>query len=142
METYKNTVFDCSMIDISKIKNEAGNITVLENNTDFPFNVERIFYSYDIPGGENRGGHAHIECHQFLVAASGSFEVVLDDGKTKKTVFLNQPSIGVHVLPGVWASEVNFSSGSICLVMASHKYEEKDYIRDYKKFKKNKNESK
>lgn len=137
MKLNKYNVYDCSVIDISKIKNEAGNITVIENSSDFPFDVKRIFYSYDIPGGENRGGHAHIECHQFLVAASGSFEVILDDGKTKKTVFLNQPSIGLHILPGVWAAEVNFSSGAICLVMASHEYEEVDYIRSYEDFIKN-----
>lgn len=134
MKLNKNTVFDCSVIDISKIKNKAGNITVIENNSVFPFDVKRVFYSYDIPGGENRGGHAHIECHQFLVAASGSFEVILDDGKTKKTIFLNQPCIGLHILPGIWASEINFSSGAICLVMASHIYEEADYIRDYNNY--------
>lgn len=134
MKLNNNTVFSCSMLDVSKIQNEAGNITVIENGKNLPFNVKRIFYSYDIPGGENRGGHAHIECHQFLIAASGSFEVILDDGRTKKSVFLNQPYQGLHIPPGIWASEVNFSSGSICLVLASHKYEEADYIRDYKKY--------
>jgi dTDP-4-dehydrorhamnose 3,5-epimerase-like enzyme len=129
-----NTISDCSIIDLSKIYNEAGNITVVENNSDFPFNVKRVFYSYDIPGGEDRGGHAHNECNQFLIAASGSFQVHLDDGKSKKTIFLNQPSIGLHIPPGIWASEVNFSSGSICMVLASHLYEEDDYIRDYNKY--------
>ena len=93
-----------------------------------------MFYLYDIPGGEDRGAHAHIECHQFLIAASGSFEVLLDDGKSKKIVTLNQPYIGLHIPPGIWASEINFSSGSICLVLASHKYDEADYIREYDEF--------
>jgi uncharacterized RmlC-like cupin family protein len=130
----KKTVFDCSLIELKRIKNRSGNITAIENNIEIPFNAKRIFYLYDIPGGESRGAHAHKECHQFLVAASGSFEVQLDDGKVKKTVMLNQPYIGLHIPAGVWASEVNFSSGSICLVIASHTYDENDYIRDYNDF--------
>ena len=126
-----NTIADCSSIELPKIKNRAGNITAIENNINIPFGVSRVFYLYDIPGGEDRGAHAHKECHQFLVAASGSFEVQLDDGNEKKTVMLNQPFRGLHIPPGIWASEINFSSGSICLVLASHKYCEKDYIRDY-----------
>jgi len=128
------TVFDCSLLDLPRIKSRAGNITAIENNREIPFQVERIFYLYDIPGGESRGAHAHKECHQFLVAASGSFEVQLDDGIVKKTIMLNQPYRGLHIPPGIWASEVNFSSGAICLVMASHKYSEDDYLRDYKDF--------
>ena len=128
------TVFDCSLLELPKIKNRNGNITFIENNIEIPFDTKRIFYLYDIPGGESRGAHAHKECHQFLVAASGSFEVQLDDGKVKKTVLLNQPFRGLHIPPGIWASEVNFSSGAICLVMASHIYDESDYIRDYKEF--------
>jgi len=128
------TVFDCSLIELPRIKNRAGNITAVENNIEIPFDTKRIFYLYDIPGGESRGGHSHKECHQFLLAASGSFEVLLDDGKIKKTVMLNQPFRGLHIPPGIWASEVNFSSGAICLVMASHTYDESDYIRDYKKY--------
>ena len=131
-----NTVFDCSLIELPRIKNRSGNITVVENNIEIPFGVKRIFYLYDIPGGESRGAHAHKECHQFLIAASGSFEVQLDDGKLKKKVILNQPYRGLHIPPGIWASEINFSSGSICLVLASHFYEEKDYIRTYENFKK------
>ena len=130
----KNTVFDCSILELPRLKNRAGNITALENNKEVPFNVNRIFYLYDIPGGESRGAHAHKDCHQFLIAASGSFEVQLDDGKVKKTVMLNQPYLGLHILPGICASEVNFSSGAICLVLASHKYDEEDYIREYKEF--------
>ena len=125
-------VFNCSVVELAKIKNRAGNITVLDaDNSSVPFNVNRIFYLYDIPGGESRGAHAHRRCHQFLIAASGSFEVLLDDGKTKRQVSLNRANVGLHIPPGIWASEINFSSGSICLVMASEKYNEADYIRDY-----------
>lgn len=130
----KITVFDCAMLELPSINNRSGNITAIQNKEEIPFNIERIFYLYDIPGGESRGAHAHKKCHQFLVAASGSFEVQLDDGKVKKTVMLNQPFRGLHIPPGIWASEVNFSSGAICLVLASHKYDESDYIRDYKEF--------
>ncbi|MDC6389762.1 FdtA/QdtA family cupin domain-containing protein [Maribacter sp. PR1] len=130
----KKTVFECSLIELPKIKNRAGNITPVENNIEIPFETKRIFYLYDIPGGISRGAHAHINCHQFLIAASGSFEVELDDGKVKKTVMLNQPYRGLHIPPGIWASEINFSSGAICLVLASHKYDPTDYIRDYDSF--------
>jgi hypothetical protein len=123
-------VFDCSIIDLGKIKFQQGNLTVVENGK-FPFDVRRIFYLYDIEGGQSRGAHAHKECHQFLIAASGSFDIILDDGQFKRQVFLNQPCIGLHIPPGIWASEINFSSGAICLVLASHKYNEDDYIRDY-----------
>tara|TARA_B110000444_G_C18775483_1_gene564684 strand:- start:566 stop:985 length:420 start_codon:yes stop_codon:yes gene_type:complete len=129
-----NTIDDCSLIELPKIKNRAGNITAIENNINIPFGVSRIFYLYDIPGGENRGAHAHKECHQLLVATSGSFEVQLDDGNEKKTVILNQPFRGLHIPPGIWASEINFSSGSICLVLASHNFDEEDYIRNYNEF--------
>ncbi|MBW8362813.1 MAG: FdtA/QdtA family cupin domain-containing protein [Kaistella sp.] len=129
----KRTVFDCSVIDLGKISHEEGNLTVVENS-DFPFKVRRVFYLYDIAGGESRGAHAHKECHQFLIAASGSFEVSLDDGKFKRQVFLNRPDLGLHIPPGVWASEVNFSSGAICLVLASHAYSEGDYLRNFDEF--------
>ena len=137
----KKTVFDCSLIELPRIQNRSGNITTIENNVEIPFSIKRIFYLYDIPGGASRGAHAHKECHQFLIATSGSFEVQLDDGRVKKTVMLNQPYRGLHIPPGIWASEVNFSSGAICLVLASHRYEENDYIRSYKKFKKVKEEN-
>lgn len=130
----KKTVFDCSLIELPSIKNRTGNITVIDNNIEIPFNIKRIFYLYDIPGGESRGAHAHKECHQFLIATSGSFEVQMDDGKVKKTVMLNQPYRALHIPPGIWASEVNFSSGAICLVLASHTFDETDYIRNYSKF--------
>ena len=128
------SVFDCSVIDLGKINFAEGNLTVVENNYAFPFDVKRVFYLYDIAGGESRGAHAHKECHQFLIAASGSFEVSLDDGKFKRQVFLNRPDIGLHIPAGVWASEFNFSSGAICLGLASHNYNESDYIRDYSDF--------
>ena len=101
-----------------------------------PFKIKRVFYLYDIPGGEDRGAHAHKKCHQFIIAASGSFDVFLDDGKNKRTVTLNRPYFGLHIPPGIWAAEQSFSSGSICLVMASTKYKASDYIRDYELFKK------
>lgn len=125
------TVYDCSIIELPKIETIGGNITPIHNYVNLPFKVKRVFYSYDIPGGEDRGAHAHKECHQFLVAASGSYEVVLDDGVNKRTVLLNRPFFGLHIPPGVWASEQAFSSGSICLVLASHGYDAADYIRDY-----------
>lgn len=128
------TVYDCSFIGLPKIFNRAGNITPIQGNINIPFDIKRVFYSYDIPGGEARGAHAHKECHQLLIAASGSFEVVLDDGINKRTILLNRPFYGLHIPPGVWAAEQSFSSGSICLVLASHPYDEKDYIRDYNEF--------
>jgi hypothetical protein len=130
----RKTVFDCDLIYLPKIENRAGNITPIHNNIEIPFGIKRIFYLYDIPGGESRGAHAHKECHQFLVAASGSYEILLDDGKSKRIVQLNRPYMGLHIPPGIWASEINFSSGSICLVLASHLYNESDYIRDYDQY--------
>ncbi len=125
------SIYDCSVIELPKIANRAGNITPVYNNTNIPFGVKRVFYIYDIPGGEDRGAHAHKECHQFLVAASGSFEVELNDGKNKRTVLLNRPYLGLHIPPGIWAAERGFSSGAVCLVLASHKYDESDYLRNY-----------
>lgn len=132
----KATVFDCSLVYLPKIKNRAGNITPVHGNIEIPFDVKRVFYLYDIPGGESRGAHAHKKCHQFLVAASGAFEVLLDDGRTQRQVMLNRPDTGLHIPPGIWASEINFSSGANCLVLASELYSAEDYIRDYDIFKK------
>ena|SRR5680860_737980 len=126
MNLNNKTVFDCSVIDISKVHNEAGNITVVENEINIPFNVKRVYYLYDIPGGEARGGHAHYELEQYVIAASGSFDVILDDGKNRKIVTLNRPNLALHIVPGLWRELDNFSSGSICLVLASHIYDEKD----------------
>lgn len=125
------SVFDCSLCQLNKMHDPEGNLTYIYQNIHVPFPINRVFYTYDIPGGEDRGAHAHKNCHQFLIAASGSFEVVLDDGINKRTVTLNRPFWGLHVPPGIWASEQGFSSGSICLVLASHEYEEDDYIRSY-----------
>jgi hypothetical protein len=130
----KPTVFDCSLIYLPKVQNRAGNITAIHSEVEVPFELKRIFYLYDIPGGEDRGAHAHKACHQFLVAASGSFEILLNDGKTQRLVQLNRPYIGLHIPPMIWASEINFSAGSICLVLASHNYDEQDYIRDYEDY--------
>ena len=128
------SVYDCSVIELPRIENAKGNITPVHSGINLPFEIARIFYLYDIPGGEARGAHAHRECHQFLVAASGSFEVVLDDGYNKRTVTLNRPYFGLHIPPGIWAADQGFSSGSICLVLTSHIYDEADYIRDYASF--------
>ena len=128
------SVYDCSVIELPRIENAKGNITPVHSGINLPFEIARIFYLYDIPGGEARGAHAHRECHQFLVAASGSFEVVLDNGYNKRTVTLNRPYFGLHIPPGIWAAEQGFSSGSICLVLTSHIYDEADYIRDYASF--------
>ena len=125
------SVFDCSLCELNKMHDKEGNLTFVYENVHIPFPVNRVFYSYDIPGGEDRGAHAHKHCHQFLIAASGSFEVVLDDGTNKRTVQLNRPFWGLHIPPGIWASEQGFSSGSICLVLASDEYSEDDYIRNY-----------
>jgi len=131
-----NTIDDCQVIDLSKIHRPSGNITVVENDINIPFQVKRVYYLYDVPAGEDRGGHAHYQLEQYIIAASGSFDVILDDGTNKKTVTLNRPHLALHVVPGLWRELDNFSSGSICMVLASHTYDEKDYIRDYNKFKK------
>jgi dTDP-4-dehydrorhamnose 3,5-epimerase-like enzyme len=119
---------------LPKIHNRAGNITALENNIHLPFEVKRVYYLYDVPAGEERGGHAHRELQQIVVAASGAFDVLLNDGTNKKIVHLDRPFIGLHIVPGIWRELLNFSSGAVCLVLASHKYDEKDYIRDYRDF--------
>ena len=125
------SVFDCSLCELNKMHDKEGNLTYMYENVHVPFPINRVFYSYDVPGGEDRGAHAHKRCHQFLIAASGSYEVALDDGTNKRTVLLNRPFWGLHVPPGIWASEQGFSSGSICLVLASEGYSEDDYIRSY-----------
>jgi len=130
----RKSVYDCSVIELPRIGDRNGSITAVNNLIELPFEVNRVFYLYDIPGGESRGAHAHKECHQFLIAATGSFEVELFDGTVRRTVSLNRPNIGLHIPPGIWASEVNFSSSSICLVLASHDYQEADYIRDLESY--------
>jgi hypothetical protein len=127
-------VYNCQVLELGKVHNRAGNITIVEGDQNIPFQVKRIYYLYDIPGGESRGGHAHKELYQLIVAASGSFEVLLDDGKNKKIVRLNRPNYGLMVVPGIWRELFEFSSGAICMVLASEKYNEADYIRDYNSF--------
>lgn len=129
-----STVYHCTMIELDKHHHEKGNITVVENEKTVPFDVQRTYYLYDIPGGESRGGHAHKELYQLIVAASGSFSVTLDDGKVKRTFLLNRPYQGLLVVPGIWRTLDDFSSGSVCLVLASMKYSESDYIREYGEF--------
>jgi dTDP-4-dehydrorhamnose 3,5-epimerase-like enzyme len=130
----KSSIYNCSILQLPKIHNRAGNITALENNIHLPFDVKRVYYLYDVPAGEERGGHAHRELQQIVVAASGAFDVLLNDGTNKKIVHLDRPCIGLHIVPGIWRELLNFSSGAVCLVLASHKYDEKDYIRDYRNF--------
>lgn len=135
----KSSVYDCSIIELDKHHHAKGNITVVENRMTVPFDVKRAYYLYDIPGGESRGGHAHKKLRQLVVAASGSFSVTLDDGKVKRTFLLNRPYQGLLVVPGIWRTLDDFSSGAVCLVLASMEYEEEDYVRDYEFFLKIKN---
>ena len=133
MEKY--SVFDCSIVELDKHHSDRkGNLSVVENGVTLPFDVRRVYYLYDVPGGESRGAHAHKELSQLIVAASGSFNVVLDDGKCKRTFFLNRPNQGLYVKPGMWRDLCDFSSGAVCMVLASHPYDESDYIRDYNDF--------
>jgi hypothetical protein len=134
------SVFDCVILPLNKIHNRAGNITIVEGKNNVPFDVKRIYYLYDIPGGENRGGHGHKELHQLIVAASGSFNVMLDDGINKKIVTLNRPDYGLLVVPGIWRELLEFSSGAICLVLASQSFDDGDYIRNYNAYKTFKND--
>lgn len=127
-------VNDCQLISLPKIHNAAGNITALENSVDLPFDVRRIYYLYDVPTGSERGGHAHYELEQYIVAVSGAFTFVLDDGHQKREVLLNNPGQALYIRKGIWREIKGFSSGSVCLVLASHKYTEADYIRDYQSY--------
>jgi hypothetical protein len=136
----KATVFDCNIIHFPRIQNRSGNITPVQNNLEIPFDVKRIYYLYDIPGGEDRGAHAHKSLQQLIIAASGSFDITIDDGSNKKTVHLSRPYFGLHILPGMWRNISNFSSGAICLVLASEMYDPTDYLRTYEDFKIFKNE--
>lgn len=131
----RSTVYDCTIIELDKHHSERkGNISVVENGKDVPFDVKRTYYLYDVPGGESRGGHAHKELTQLIIAASGSFTVTLDDGHVKRTFTLNRPYQGLYVAPGIWRTLDDFSSGAVCLVLASEKYDASDYIRDYNEF--------
>ena len=121
-------VNNCKLIDLPTIKNRAGNITPIHNNEEVPFDIKRIYYLYDIPGGVSRGGHAHKKLHQLIISVSGSFNVELYDGKNKMVFNLNRPNKGLLIVPGIWRELKDFSSGSVCLVLASELYDENDYI--------------
>jgi len=130
----KNSIYDCVIMPLSKIHNRAGNITIVEGQKNIPFDIKRIYYLYDIPGGEDRGAHAHKELKQLIVAAGGAFNVMLDDGLNKKVVTLNRPDYGLLIVPGIWRELMEFSSGAVCLVLASDLYLETDYIKEYEQF--------
>lgn len=131
----KTSVFDCSVIELDRHHSQRkGDICVVENSITVPFDTKRVYYLYDVPGGVDRGGHAHKELKQLIVAASGCFTVELDDGSVKRSVVLNRPYQGLYVVPGIWRVLKDFSSGSVCLVLASEKYDPQDYIRDYDEF--------
>lgn len=131
----KSSVYDATIIELPKVHNIAGNITVIDNaNSVLPFEIKRVYYLYDVPGGENRGAHAHKELEQLIIAASGSFDITLDDGKTRRTFNLSRPYLGLYMPSGLWRELDNFSSGAISLVMASKNYSAMDYIREYSDF--------
>lgn len=134
MKSYIPNIHNCNVLDLGKIHNPSGNITIVQNGESQPFNIKRIYYLYDVPGGSERGGHAHKNLFQLIIAASGSFDVILDDGNNKKVIHLNRPNYGLLIVPGIWREIVNFSSGAICLVLASEKYSEDDYIRSYESY--------
>ena len=125
---------NASLFQLKKITDPRGNLTVAEQQSDVPFDVKRVYWVYDVPGGESRGGHAHRHCREMIVAVSGSFDVTLDDGSVKQTYHLNHPWQGLLVDTGIWRTLNDFSSGAVCLVLASELFEENDYIRDYEQF--------
>ena len=125
---------DCRIIDLPIIHDPRGNLTFVESNSQIPFAIERVYYLYDVPGGSERGGHAHRGLHQLIIAMSGSFDVVLDDGNDKKRVHLNRSYQGLYICPMIWRELDNFSSHSVCMVLASNRYDEADYYRDYAEF--------
>lgn len=124
----------CSIIDLPKITDPRGNLTYVESSRHIPFDIRRIYYLYDVPGGAERGGHAHKELHQLIIAISGSFDIHLDDGQSNKTVHMNRSYNGLYICPMIWREIDNFSSGAVCMVLASHYYDETDYYRDYEQF--------
>lgn len=131
----KYNVYDCTIIELDKHHSDRkGNLTVVQNSETVPFDVKRIYYLYDIPGGESRGSHAHKELSQLIIAASGSFRVTLDDGNVKRSFILNRPYQGLYIKPGIWRDLDDFSSGAICMVLASEIYDKDDYIRNYSDF--------
>lgn len=128
-------VEDCKLIELGKNHHPNGNLTAVENGIQVPFNIKRVYYLYDVPGGEERGGHSHKALKQFIVAISGAFDVVIDDGVNQRTFTLNRPYMGLLIVPGIWRVINNFSSGAVCMVLASEHYDEADYVRNYEDFK-------
>lgn len=128
------TVFDATLVQLPRIQSPGGNITSVNQLKEVPFPIQRVYYLYDVPGGESRGGHGHLELQQLIVAASGSFDIIIDDGRVKRTFHLARPNIGLYLPAGLWRELDNFSSGSICLVLASLPYSEEDYFRNYEEF--------
>jgi WxcM-like protein len=128
------SIQDCHLIDLPKINDERGNLTFIEAERHVPFDVRRVFYLYDVPGGSVRAGHALKSCHQFIIAISGSFDVLLDDGSARQRFHLNRSHYGLYVTPLTWREIDNFSSNSVCLVLASAAYNESDYYREYESF--------
>lgn len=124
----------CKIIELPKISDPRGNLTFIEGNNHIPFNIQRVYYLYDVPGGAERGGHAHKNLHQIIIAISGSFDVFLDDGFERKRFHLNRSYKGLYVCPMLWRELDNFSSGAVCLVLASHNFDESDYYRNYQEF--------
>ena len=129
-----STIYDCMLLTLPKNHQLNGNLTSITNSQEVPFDIKRIYYLYDVPGGNSRGGHAHKDLYQIMIALSGSFSVTLDDGTLKRSFLLNQPYQGLLIPPGLWRDLDNLSSGSICMVLASELYDEEDYFRDYEKF--------
>jgi len=128
------TIENCHIVELPKISDPRGNLTYIESGRHVPFDLARVYYLYDVPGGAERGGHAHKGLHQLIIAMSGSFDVVLDDGCEKKRVHLNRSNYGLYVCPMIWRELDNFSSGSVCMVLASNLYDEEDYYRDYDEY--------
>lgn len=128
------TIDDCVLIELPKEEDPRGSLTYIYENVQVPFPIRRVFYIYDVPAGKDRGAHAHRECWQFIIAASGALEVYLNDGKHEKIVMLKRPYQGLLVPPGIWAHEQEFTTGALCLVLASHPYSAEDYIRNYDEY--------
>jgi hypothetical protein len=124
----------CRIIELPRVNDSRGNLTFIEGQRHIPFDIKRVYYLYDVPGGAERGGHAHKELHQFIVALSGSFDVILDEGSEKKRFHLNRSYYGLYVCPMIWRALDNFSSASVCMVLASNLYDEADYYRDYQQY--------
>jgi dTDP-4-dehydrorhamnose 3,5-epimerase-like enzyme len=127
-------VESCELIELPRVHDRRGNLTFIESRQHVPFPIERVYYLYDVPGGSQRGGHAHRALHQVIIAASGSFDVLLKDGQGEKRVTLNRSYFGMYVPPMIWRELDEFSSGAVCLVLASAHYDEEDYIRDYERY--------